>query len=127
MRFWCCTSLSGIKLPSTVIEIGRGAFYYCNNKLREAVLNEGLQKIGWRAFYDCRSLLSITLPSTVTEIGGDTFYNCKQLRDVALHGVPREIGQKNMFINCTSLERLTFPTISIRLDTLIQTGLLGRN
>ena len=120
LAFSNCTSLSSITLPSTVTAIGEGAFCNCCN-LREVVLN-GLQKIGVSAFYDCRSLSSITLPSTVTEIGNYAFYNCHNLREIVLHGVLREIGQ-SAFHNCTlSLERFTFPTISTRLDTLIQTG-----
>ena len=38
-----------------------------------------------------------------------------------MHGVPRKIGQY-AFSNCSSLERFTFPTISARLDNLVQTG-----
>ena len=51
------------------------------------------------------------------------FSGCSNLnlREVAFHGVPRKIGQF-AFISCISLERFTFPTISTRLDNLIQTG-----
>ena len=115
-----CTSLASIKLPSTVTEIGHYAFYNCYN-LREVVFNEGLQKIGQYAFWLCTSLSSITLSFTITEIGNGAFYNCSNLRGVVFHGVPRDIGN-DVFSNCTAPERFTFPTISARLDTLIQTG-----
>lgn len=116
-----CSSLSSIKLPSTVTEIGNGAFYSCHN-LGVVVLNEGLQKIGKYAFCNCycASLSSVTIPSSVTEVDIAAFKSCN-LREVVFHGVPREIGN-DAFINCTSLERFTFPTISTRLDNLIQTG-----
>ena len=39
----------------------------------------------------------------------------------AHHEIPREIGHY-VFYNCASLERFTFPTISSRLDNLIQTS-----
>ena len=52
-----------IKLPSTVTEVGQGAFKGCTN-LREVELNEGLEKIGYGAFYRCTSLPSIKLPLT---------------------------------------------------------------
>ena len=118
--FYDCESLSSIILPSTVAEIGSHAFSFCNN-LRELVFNEGLRNIEQFAFYRCSSLASIKLPSTVTEIGDAAFGSCDNLREVVLHGVPREIGQ-NAFLYCSSLERFTFPIISSRLDTLIQTG-----
>jgi len=89
--------------------------------LRKVILHEGLQKIGTDAFYGCTSLSSIIIPSTVTEIGQYAFYNCDNLREVVLHGVPREIGIA-AFTYCSSLERFTFPTISTRLDNLVQTG-----
>ena len=117
--FFGCT-LSSIKLPSTVTEIGEQAFYGCGN-LKEVVFNDGLQKIGDSAFYYCTPLSSITLPSTVIEIGSYAFKDCSNLRDVIFHGVPRKIGQY-AFSDCTPLERFTFPTISSRLDNLIQTG-----
>ena len=119
--FWACISLESIKLPSTVTYIGISAFENCR-ELREVVLNKELQKIGAGAFDSCRSLSSIVLPSTITEIEHGAFNGCNNLRDpVVFHGIPREVG-RYAFLNCTSLERFTFPTISARLDHLIQTG-----
>ena len=54
------------------------AFEHCV-KLKEVVLNIGLQTIGMRAFASCESLESIAIPSTVTEIGMASFYECKKL------------------------------------------------
>ena len=130
--FWRCISLSSITLPSTVTEIGTHSFLDCK-QLREVVLNEGLQKIGVSAFICCTSLESITLPSTVTEISNSAFASCENLREVVLHGVPQDLPRYSIaafpisignaaFLYCTSLERFAFPTISNRLDTLIQTG-----
>ena len=114
------TDVTIVRFRPSVIEVDSHAFAKCRY-LREVIFNERLQKIGEKAFSDCTSLSSIILPSTVTEIGNYTFSNCSNLREVVLHGVPREIGW-NAFRNCTSLERFTFPTISSRLDNLIQTG-----
>ena len=117
--FCNCTSLSSMTLPSAVTEIGGSTFSGCKH-LNEVVLNDGLQKIGNGAFSRCTLLSSIKLPSTVNDIGSDAFYSCSNLREVIWHGVPMVIG-KDVFYN-TSLKRFAFPTISSRLDTLIQTG-----
>ena len=128
--FSCCTSLSSITLPATVAEIGAHTFQFCSN-LGEVVLNDGLKWIGCNAFYNCTSLSIITLPSTVTDIGREAFGNCSNLWEVMLNmlnEVPQKIkwlglgSPKHAFRNCTQLERFIFPTISTRLDALIQTG-----
>lgn len=56
------------RVSSSVSEINSWAFCNCVN-LKEAVLNEGLKKIGGHAFAECRLLQSITFPSTLTAIG----------------------------------------------------------
>ena len=56
-----------VRFHPSVIEVEDNAFEE-SKQLREAMFNEGLQKIGKYAFWRCTSLSSITLPSTVTEI-----------------------------------------------------------
>ena len=68
--FNSCKSLESVKLPSTVVEIGKRAFNYCSN-LREVIFNDGLQKIGVLAFYNCKSQLrSVIMHFVVVEIWG---------------------------------------------------------
>ena len=56
--FSSCTSLTSIKIPSSVTEIY------------------------WGAFRGCSSLTSVNIPSSVTEIGGAAFYGCKGLKSI---------------------------------------------
>jgi len=118
--FHNCASLERVKLPSTLVEIGRGAFNVCDN-LREVTLNDGLQKIGDYAFFNCESLESITLPPTLVEIGTSAFEFCSNLREVELNGVPQYI-KSDAFDSCDALEKFLFPTISYRLENIIQTS-----
>ena len=116
--FQRCISLRGITLPSTVIEIG------------VVCLNGG-----------CSSLERITIPSTVVEIGQNVFSVCTSLRDVELnvnngirttgHDVLHDAAvvnngrvqiKYNAFRGCTSLERLKLPSLSTRLNNIIQAG-----
>ena len=61
-------------IPSTIKEIGAGAFEECMN-LKTAQLPEGLEKIGDSAFSYSFNLESVTIPSTVTSIGSCAFGN----------------------------------------------------
>ncbi|KAL7523156.1 hypothetical protein ACHAXR_000044 [Thalassiosira sp. AJA248-18] len=70
--------LTSVKLPSAVTEVGDEVFYDCSD-LRNAALNEGLQKIGKRSFRGCVLLRSIRLPSTITEVGNRSFWGCSSL------------------------------------------------
>jgi len=121
LAFAHCRSLECITIPHTVTEISDRTFFNCTN-LREVVLNEGLKKIeDSEAFYHCSSLECITFPSTLTKIGSLAFNHCSRLREVGLHEGIENIGYA-AFNNYTSLERIVFPNLSNRLDTIIQAG-----
>jgi hypothetical protein len=77
--------------------------------LREIIFNEGLQKIGFRAFFVCTSLECITIPSTVVDIGDHAFSGCSNLREVTLNGGLHKIGVQ-AFYSCTSLENIKLPS-----------------
>ena len=116
-----CESLESITLPSTLTEIGGSAFYGCSN-LTEVIFNNGLPKIANEAFRECSSLERITLPSSVTEICDEAFQDCSNLREVELNGVPQSVKSEEAFRNCDVFERFLFPTISYRLENIIQTS-----
>lgn len=75
------TTAEKIILPSTVRQIGRLAFYECDN-LIEVTLPDGLEKIGERAFADCDQLKGIVIPATTTEIAEDAFSDCGALESI---------------------------------------------
>eukprot|EP00581_Thalassiosira_minuscula_P008587 CAMPEP_0183705094 /NCGR_PEP_ID=MMETSP0737-20130205/2266_1 /TAXON_ID=385413 /ORGANISM="Thalassiosira miniscula, Strain CCMP1093" /LENGTH=489 /DNA_ID=CAMNT_0025932175 /DNA_START=51 /DNA_END=1520 /DNA_ORIENTATION=+ len=103
-----CQTLEGIKLPSTLTEIGDLAFGDCY-QLREVVLNEGLKRIGAGVFRFCRSLEGIACPSTLTEIGNEAFFFCPGLREVALNEGLKKIGDY-AFFECQSLGGISCPS-----------------
>jgi len=118
--FNTCRRLQRIILPSTVTEIDEGAFWHCTN-LKEVVFNEGLKKIkGSSTFWGCSSLESVTIPSTVTQINDYAFMCCGSLKDVTLHD--RIQMGKCPFSECTQPIRLSFSSISKRLDSIIRAG-----
>ena len=100
-----------VRFHPSVVEVDNHAFEYCW-KLKEVVLNEGLQKIGKNAFESCSSLQSITLPSSLTKIGLEAFQNCGNLKKVELHKGLQTIGEY-AFSRCTSLVSITLPSTLI--------------
>jgi len=73
-----CTSLTSIKIPPNVECIGIRAFGGCKH-LSEVELCEGLTEIRFHAFQDCTALTCIKIPSTVKKIDATAFEGCGQL------------------------------------------------
>lgn len=78
-----------LTLPATldghpVIAIGERAFE--NSSIAAIVLPEGLETVGWFAFYGCASLLNVTIPASVTSIGYAVFDGCKHVKIVGTSG-----------------------------------------
>jgi hypothetical protein len=98
-----------VKFDPSVVEVANCAFENCCTRLREVVLNNGLQKVGYFAFSNCTSLQDITFPSSITEIGEGAFVNCENLRELVLNNGLQKIG-KYAFYNCKSLESIALPS-----------------
>lgn len=67
--------VTSVIIPGTIKEVGELAFSGCVN-LRSAKLMEGVEIIGWSAFYDCTSMQEIYIPSSVINIYENAFENC---------------------------------------------------
>ena len=82
-----CTSLTSIKLPTSVTAIRYCAFEDCESLVTVDLSGcTNLTTIDEGAFEDCTSLTSITIPESVTTIGDDAFYDCESLTDITFHG-----------------------------------------
>ena len=67
--------LKTVSIPSSLKEIGEGAFAGCS-ELKEVTVFEGVQSIGDKAFSGCYKLTAISLPSSVKSIGNSAFSGC---------------------------------------------------
>jgi hypothetical protein len=67
-----CPALTLVTIPSSVIEIGNGAFEGCY-ELLQVTLNEGLKSIKECAFEGAWRVASIAIPSTVEQMGNLAF------------------------------------------------------
>ena len=68
----CRPGVTQALLPSSVRTIEPTAFSSIGT-LETVTLPEGLDSIGWRAFYRCSSLGSVVIPSTVRVVGDESF------------------------------------------------------
>ena len=101
-----CRSLKWISIPSSVREIGEGAF--ASTHLESIVLPEGIEIIADKSF--CYSgLKSITLPNSIVKIGRKAFVECPNLVEVRLSS-KLSVLEEGAFCCCYSLVEITLPS-----------------
>lgn len=64
-------------------------------------LPDGMESIGWFAFYGCAGLVEIYIPASVTTIGYAAFDGCEQIRIVCPAGSYAAQYAKSYGMNCT--------------------------
>lgn len=94
-----------IVLPDTVKEIEDNAFYLCSN-LYSVKFNEGLEKIGEKAFLKCTNLSAVILPNTLKEISTDAFSYCNALTALEIPSSVEKIGDYAFFTTASKLEKI---------------------
>ena len=85
-------------------ELELRTFSYCD-RLKEIVLPEGLETIGYNAFDGCSALERIDIPASVTYIGEAAFVYCTSLEEAVIGDGVAEIA-KRAFAECTALKRV---------------------
>lgn len=80
--FWNCNEIKKVIIPEGVKEIGRSAFNLCKN-LREAVIPESVEKIDSWAFFECKNAIIVLKKprSEFKEIGVYAFEGCKDVKE----------------------------------------------
>lgn len=93
------STIKSISCPESLIEIGKYAFYRCE-ELEQVELNKELKTINYEAFYSCSKLHSIVIPSSLEKWhrDGSTFYDCIGLENIILEeGIKAKGGGWNFF------------------------------
>ena len=83
--------------------IGSRAFF--DSGIVDLVIPDSVTEMGIRAFYGCDKMKTLTIGSGLTEIPDFAFYGCTSLEEVHLSNGTRTIG-KQAFQNCTALTTL---------------------
>ncbi len=104
-----CARLTGtLTVPGSITAIGDSAFANCTD-FTVLQLNEGLTKIGARAFTGDKFAGQLKLPNTVEDIGESAFEECKGFTGLILGTGVKYISSK-AFRNCTDFTGvLTIP------------------
>lgn len=85
-----CGSLSGVKIPNSVTNIGNSAF--AHSGLKNVIIPDSITSIDDHAFEDCVNLDSVKIPGKVTSLGAGAFYGCTSLTNVVLEEGLADIG-----------------------------------
>lgn len=101
--------LTNINIPASIRYIGDNAFYCCGELNIDAVIPDGVQRIGAYAFYDCKGIRSLDLPDSLVDIGPDAFYGCSQIKQATMRGNLRII-EPRAFYGCTNMRLNELPT-----------------
>lgn len=108
-----------VVLGANITEIGDYGLA-SNGYLTEVVLNDNLEKIGYRAFYNA-PITSIELPATLRSIGGDAFFNCSELAYAVIPPALEELGS-GAFRNTSLAGEVSIPATLTSIGTGVWRG-----
>lgn len=113
--FYNCSGLIDVNIPSSVKTIGSSAFNGCVN-LNKVDMAFGVTEIEAYAFCDCKSLRRVDIPDSVRAICHCAFRNCENLQDVLMSKKTHLIGAE-AFADCLNLHSLDIPINALVSDT----------
>ena len=104
--FYQCSALESVNLSKSVVKIGDSAFSGCV-KLQSYGDITGVTEIGERAFLDCESVVAFDLSDNLTTIGAMAFADCKSITEVAIPVGVINIPDR-LFAGCEKLKKVDF-------------------
>ena len=86
-----------------------GAPWYSErNKIKKAIIDDGIVSISSHTFYDCPNLTNVQIPDSVCIISSAAFQFCTSLRDISIPDHVFYIGIA-AFMGCGKLESILLP------------------
>lgn len=104
--FSYCDSLISVMLPNTITNIGHDAFR--ESGLTSIRIPESVDTIYYQMFLDCKYLKDVTIPSNVKSIQRKSFMNCTSLQTITFPDSITTI-EHQMFDGCTQLSSVILP------------------
>ena len=84
-----CENLTNVIFPTSVKNIGIGAFSKCT-KIATIVLPTNLVSINDNVFSECTNLTDVTIPNSINRIGYGAFEKCSKLKNVYYNGTKEQ-------------------------------------
>ena len=101
------SDIQTVIIENGITRIGEKAFALCS-AMHSVSIPGSVTEIGVAPFLGCFSLESVTIPDGVTEIGDCAFWACKDLKSVTIPDSVTEISEL-AFSDCESLKSVTIP------------------
>ncbi|MDE5871320.1 MAG: Ig-like domain-containing protein, partial [Muribaculaceae bacterium] len=86
-----------------------GDLYLKGELVKDLVIPEGIEYVGYCKFRNCWSIESITMSSTMKNAGQYSFANCPKLKRIDMSQSSMEVLGTMAFVNSESLEEITIP------------------
>ena len=102
------SSLTGVIISDSIVNIDVGAFSHCDN-LTIVTIPDSVTSIGYSAFSGCTSLSSIVIPDSVTSIGTGAFGDTGLTSVTISKSNSITAFQDSLFIRCKNLTSITIP------------------
>ena len=83
--------------------------------IKTVIIEEGVTKIVYAAFWDCSGITSVTIPTSMTSIDQYAFEGCRGLTSIMIPEGVTSIGEK-AFENCSGLTSISIPEGVTRID-----------
>lgn len=121
--FYQCTSLKSIEIPETATTMSSEGYQFseCTN-LEYVKLPESITSIPTYIFYKCSNLKKVDISSKTTEINNSAFSICKSLTDINIPDTVTKIGA-NAFNTCPADFDLPASLTSVGNYAFTQSGL----
>lgn len=102
-----------------------GADLYLNGEIvKDLVIPEGIESVGYCKFAKCTSIESVTMPSTMKVAGTYSFSNCPNLKTIDMLGSSLELIDELAFVNDAALQEIRLP---VTLKTIRREAFGGEN
>ena len=144
--FYLCYNLTSITIPVSVTSIGKNAFSLCSGlssvtiysnaivsqnyssssslknifgtQVKEYIIGDEVQSIGYCAFYNCSGLTCVTIPNSVTSIGYNAFKGVDITSVISLIENPFTTTGKTSDNSTFSLNTFNNATLYVPMGTI---------